>query len=124
VHVKIIEEVTSVLSDQDAAVADGKLAEVAQSRTYGELRRAATRLVLKLDAEAVRKRKEKARGQARVRSFREESGNAGISGREMPSVEVLLRTTRRSTPTSSSEVARYEPAGAAIDKQAINMISH
>jgi len=82
VHVKIIEEVTSVLSDQDAAVADGKLAEVAQSRTYGELRRAATRLVLKLDAEAVRKRKEKARGQARVRSFREESGNAGfLAGR-------------------------------------------
>ncbi|HEY2264181.1 MAG TPA: hypothetical protein VGI96_16275, partial [Streptosporangiaceae bacterium] len=38
---------------------------------------------------AVRKRKEKARREARVRSFREESGNAGISGREMPSVEVL-----------------------------------
>ena len=45
--------------------------------------------MLKLDPEAVRKRKEKARGQARVRSFREESGNAGITGREMPIVEVL-----------------------------------
>jgi uncharacterized protein DUF222 len=89
VHVKIIEEVTSILSDQDAAVADEKLAAAAPSRTYGELRRAAARLVLKLDPEAVRKRKEKARGEARVRSFREESGNAGIAGREMPSVEVL-----------------------------------
>jgi hypothetical protein len=45
--------------------------------------------VLKLDAEAVRKRKEKARRTARVRAFREESGNAGITGREMPSAEVL-----------------------------------
>jgi hypothetical protein len=89
VHVKIIEEVTGILSDEDAAIADEELAEAAQSKTYGELRRAATRLVLKLDPEAVRKRKEKARGQARVRAFREESGNAGITGREMPSVEVL-----------------------------------
>jgi hypothetical protein len=89
VHVKIIDEVTSILSDQDAAVADEKLAAAAQSRTYGELRRAAARLVVKLDPEAVRKRKEQARGQARVRAFREESGNAGITGREMPSTEVL-----------------------------------
>jgi hypothetical protein len=89
VHVKIIEEVTGILSDEDAAIADKELAEAAQFKTYGELRRAATRLVLKLDPDAVRRRKEKARGQARVRSFREESGNAGITGREMPSVEVL-----------------------------------
>jgi hypothetical protein len=89
VHVKIIEEVTSILSDEDAAVADEELAAAASSRTYGELRRAATVLVLRLDPEAVRKRKEQARREARVRSFREESGNAGITGREMPSVEVL-----------------------------------
>jgi Domain of unknown function (DUF222) len=89
VHVKIIEEVTGILSDEDAAAADERLAAAAPSRTYGELRRAATRLVVKLDPDAVRKRKEKARGEARVRSFREESGNAGITGREMPSTEVL-----------------------------------
>src|ERR1700761_3289475 len=89
VHVKIIEEVTSILSDEDAAIADEKLAEAASSKTYGELRRAATALVLKLDPDAVRKRKERARREAHVRSFREESGNAGITGREMSSVEVL-----------------------------------
>jgi hypothetical protein len=89
VHVKIIEDFTSILSDEDAAAADEVLAAAAQSKTYGELRRAATRLVVKLDPDAVRRRKEKARREARVRSFREESGNAGISGRELPSVEVL-----------------------------------
>ena len=89
VHVKIIEEVTRILSDEDAAIADEELAGAAQSKTYGELRRAATRLVLKLDPQAVRKRKEQARRGATVRSFREESGNAGITGREMPSAEVL-----------------------------------
>jgi hypothetical protein len=89
VHVKIIEEVTSILSDEDAAVADENLAAAAQCRTYGELRAAAARLVLRLDPDGVRKRKEQARGTARMRAFREESGNAGITGREMPSVEVL-----------------------------------
>jgi hypothetical protein len=48
-----------------------------------------SKLVLKLDPDAVKKRKQKARGQAHVRSFREDSGNAGITGREMPSTEVL-----------------------------------
>jgi hypothetical protein len=89
VHVKIIEDATSPLSDEDAAIADEILAAAAQAKTYGELRRTATRLVLRLDPEAVRRRKEKARREARVRSFREESGNAGITGRELPSVEVL-----------------------------------
>jgi hypothetical protein len=89
VHVRIIEDNTSILSDEDAAIADELLAAAAQSKTYAELRRAAARLVLRLDPDAVRKRKDKARREARVRSFREESGNAGISGREMPSVEVL-----------------------------------
>src|SRR5256714_3284865 len=89
VHVKIIEETTGILSDEDAAVADEVLAGMAQSKTYGELRRTAARLVLRLDPEAVRRRKEQARRGATVRSFREESGNAGITGREMPSADVL-----------------------------------
>jgi hypothetical protein len=89
VGVKIIEDVTGVLSDEDAALADEILAAAAQAKTYGELRRFANRLVLRLDPDAARKRKERARREARVRAFREESGNAGISGRELPSVEVL-----------------------------------
>src|SRR5690348_6519487 len=88
-HVRIIENVTSILSDEDAAIADELLAAAAPDKTYGELRRAATRLVNRLDPQAVRKRKERARREARVRAFREESGNAGITGREMSSVEVL-----------------------------------
>ena len=88
-QLKIIEEETSILSDEDAAQADAELAEAAQSMTYGKLRSYAGKLVLKLDPEAVRKRKEAGRREASVRHFREDSGNAGITGREMPSVEVL-----------------------------------
>jgi hypothetical protein len=120
VHVKIIEDVTSILSDEDAAIADEVLAGMAQSGTYGELRRAAARLVLRLDPEAVRKRKEQARRGAAVRSFREESGNAGITGREMPPADVLA-SMQRSVPGAASgtsdQSARTRPSACCAVKQ-------
>jgi Domain of unknown function (DUF222) len=89
VHLQIIEDETSILSDADAATADRLLAGAVPGMTFGEVRSAAHRLVLKLDPEAVRKRKEAAKSQTHVRPFRERSGNAGLIGRELPSDEVL-----------------------------------
>ena len=89
VHVRIIQDETSVLSPGDAARADEILARQAPGMTFGELRHAAHKLVLKLDPEAARKRKEAARSEAHVRRFREASGNAGMVARELPSDEVL-----------------------------------
>ena len=89
VHLRIIEDETGVLSDQDAAAADEELAVRAGSLTFGQLRALAHRLVLKLDPEAARKRKEAARREAPVRRFREGSGNAGMVARELPPDEVL-----------------------------------
>ena len=88
-QLQIIEDETSILSDRDAATADRLLAEAAPGMTFGEVRSAAHKLVLKLDPEAVRKRKEAAKSQTHVRPFRERSGNAGLIGRELPSDEVL-----------------------------------
>ena len=85
--VRIIEEETRILSAKDAAKADAELAEAAGSLTYGKVRSAARRLVLKLDPEVVRKRKEAQRRAASVRRFREESGNTGMVARELPSAE-------------------------------------
>jgi len=65
------------------------LARQAPGMTFGELRHAAHKLVLKLDPEAARKRKEAARSEAHVRRFREAAGNAGLVARELPSDEVL-----------------------------------
>jgi hypothetical protein len=89
VHVRIIEDETAFLSDQDAAAADAELAEAARSKTFGELRYYAHRLVLKLDPESALRRKEQARKDAHVRAFREGSGNAGMVARELPPDEVL-----------------------------------
>ena len=89
VHLRIIEDETGILSDEDAARTDEILSRQAPGLTFGEMRAAAHKLVLKLDPEAVRKRKEAARRDAQVRRFREPSGNAGMVARELPPDEVL-----------------------------------
>jgi Domain of unknown function (DUF222) len=89
VHVRIIEDETSILSPEDAARADAQLAGAAGSLSFGKLRAAAHRLVLELDPDAARRRKEAAGRDAHVRRFREDSGNAGMVARELPPDEVL-----------------------------------
>jgi len=90
VHAKIIFEQTDYLSAADAAKADPVLAAAAQHKTYGELRAAAVKLALKLDPESAERRKQARRkNDAHVRMFREESGNAGMTARELPPDEVL-----------------------------------
>jgi Domain of unknown function (DUF222) len=89
VHLRIIEDETRVLSPGDAAKADEVLAAAAPSMTFGKLRYAAHRLVLKLDADAALRRKEAARKDAYVSRFREDSGNAGMIARELPPDEIL-----------------------------------
>src|SRR3984957_7896771 len=89
IHLRIIEEETRFLSAADAAKADEILAASAPGQTYGELRYAARKLVLTLDPDIARKRKEAARREAHVRRFQEESGNGGMVARELPSDEVL-----------------------------------
>jgi hypothetical protein len=93
VHARIIEEYTAILSPEDAAEADEILAAAAAAAaatlTPGQLRARAARVVLRLDPDAARRRRESARRDASVRAYREESGNAGISGRELPAGEVL-----------------------------------
>jgi hypothetical protein len=89
VHLRIAEDETAYLAEKFLAEADAKLAEAAQSKTFGELRYYAHRLVLKLDPESALRRKNEARKDAHVRPFREASGNAGMSARELPPDQVL-----------------------------------
>ncbi len=90
VHLRIIEDETRILPPELAAQADEILAGKAQTATFGELRYAARRLVLKLDPDAARRRKETAaKREAEIRRFREDSGNAGMIARELPCDEVL-----------------------------------
>lgn len=78
------------LTPQDAARADEVLAAAAPGLRPDQLGRKAAALEMKLDPEAVRRRKERARrdGQ-RVEVKHERSGNAMLAGRELDPVTVL-----------------------------------
>ena len=58
--------------------------------TTGQLRQQLRRAVLSVDPDAVRRRQQKARQDARVETWSEGSGNGAIAGREMPPARTLL----------------------------------
>src|SRR5580692_5714764 len=89
VHLRIAEDETTYLDEKFLAEADEKLAAAAPSKTFGEFRYYAHRLVLKLDPDSALRRKNEARKDAHVRPFREASGNAGLSARELPPDQAL-----------------------------------
>ncbi|MGH3252471.1 MAG: DUF222 domain-containing protein [Trebonia sp.] len=86
----IIWSYTWSLSPQDAARADEVLAAAAPGLRTDQLGRKAAALEMKLDPEAVKRRREHARqGRQRVEVKHERSGNAMIAGRELDPVTVL-----------------------------------
>jgi hypothetical protein len=88
-QLRIIAEETAFLSDADVAIADEMLAGLAPGKTPGQLRSMARRLVLRLDPDSARRRREAARSHAQVRKFAERSGNAGMVAHELPADEAL-----------------------------------
>jgi len=78
------------LTDADAAYADRVLAAAAPHLRHDQLQRKAAALEMKLDPDAVRRRRERAaKDGRRVEVRRERSGNAAIAGRELEVADVL-----------------------------------
>ena len=88
-QMKIIIEATGCLSDEDAAEADRLLAAAAPGLTPSRLRAMCTRIVMMIDPRAAEERRKTAAKEARVTRWQEPSGNAALSGRELPPAEVL-----------------------------------
>jgi hypothetical protein len=88
-QMKIIIEATGCLSDEDAAEADRLLAAAAPGLTPSRLRAMCARIVMMIDPRAAAERKKTAAKQARITRWQEDSGNAALSGRELPPEEVL-----------------------------------
>jgi Domain of unknown function (DUF222) len=82
--VKIIEAQTADLTADDVAKADVMLAAAGQVKNPAGLRDFARRQVARLDPEAAARKKERGRRNAYVRAYQEDSGNMGLSAREMP----------------------------------------
>lgn len=84
----------SGLGDVAAAAVAAAFCGVAGSMTTGQLRTALRAMVLAVDPDATRRRAEKGRSAVRVETWQEGSGNAALTGRELPATEVIAADRR------------------------------
>ena len=90
----IIAGATMLLDPAEARAAEAMVLDRAGSLTAAGLRSAISRAVMQVNPEKARKRREHGAKQARVARWAEPSGNAGLTGRELPPAEVLAADQR------------------------------
>lgn len=87
---KAVDEALEPLSDEDAAAAEAMILPQLPGKTYGQVQRLAVAAAVTVDPESATRRRESAeQHQSRVTMFREESGAAGLSGRDLPTDQTL-----------------------------------
>src|ERR1035438_7493249 len=92
--VEIIARAVTALDPAEARQAEALVLDRAGRLTPGGLRAAIVRAVLQVAPEKARKRRKDAERQARVERWPEDSGNAGLAGRELPPADVLAADQR------------------------------
>ena len=90
----IIAAATMLLDPAEARAAEAMVLDRAGSLTPAGLRSAVSRAVMQVNPEKARKRREHGARRARVERWGEPSGNAGLTGRELPPAEVLAADQR------------------------------
>jgi Domain of unknown function (DUF222) len=92
--VAIIANATAMLDPAEARAAEGMALDRAGSQTPAQLRAAINRAVMAVAPAKARKRREHMAKRTRVERWAEDSGNAGLAGRELPPAEVLAADQR------------------------------
>ena len=87
---KAVHEAFLLLSDEDAAIAESMILPDLPGKTYGQVQKLAEQAAVTVDPESATRRREDAeRNRCRVEVFREESGAAALSGRDLPTDQAL-----------------------------------
>ena len=87
---KVVSEAFLLLSDENAAAAEALILAELPGKTYGQVKRLAEQAAITVDPEAAGRRREHAeRHNSRVTMFREDSGAAALSGRDLPTDQAL-----------------------------------
>lgn len=87
---KVVYEAFQLLTDEDAAQAEAMILPVLPGKTYGQVKKLAVQAAITVDPDSATRRREDAeRHKSRVEMFREESGAAALSGRDLPTDQTL-----------------------------------
>jgi hypothetical protein len=90
----VVADELAALGDADAQRAAAKILDRAPGLTTGQLRDALRRIVLSIDPDAVRRRRDKARKDACVQLWDEPSGNTALAGRELSRAQAIAADAR------------------------------
>jgi hypothetical protein len=90
----IIAHATGLMDPAEARAAEAMVLDRAGAMTPAQLRAAIKRAVMTVNPDQARKRREHAAKKIRVERWSEDSGNAGLAGRELPPAEVLAADQR------------------------------
>ena len=91
---QLIIHATQLLDPAEAVAAEEKVLDRAGRLTPGSLRAAIARAVMEVAPDKARKRREEAAKNARVQCWAEDSGNAALEGRELPTAEARAADQR------------------------------
>ena len=87
---RAVDAALNLLRPEDAAQAETMIAPDLPGKTYGQVQQLASNAALTVDPEAgTRRRRDAERHKSRVTLFREETGAAGLSGRDLPTDQAL-----------------------------------
>jgi hypothetical protein len=90
----VIASATALLDPAEARAAEAMVLDRAGSLTPAQLRAAIGRAVMQVAPAKARQRREHMAKRTRVERWAEDSGNAGLAGRELPPAEVLAADQR------------------------------
>jgi hypothetical protein len=108
---RAVDTAMNLLSPEDAARAEAMIVPELPGKTYGQVHQLATQAALTVDPQAgTRRRQDAERHKSRVHLFREETGAAGLSGRDLPVGQAL--TAHASVCARAEE---YKASGAFPD---------
>ncbi|HEV3290916.1 MAG TPA: DUF222 domain-containing protein, partial [Streptosporangiaceae bacterium] len=91
---QVIAAATAVLDPSEARPAEAMVLDRAGSLTPAQLRAAIKRAVMEVAPKKAKERREHMAKRTRVERWAEDSGNAGLAGRELPPAEVLAADQR------------------------------
>jgi hypothetical protein len=87
---KAVKEALETLSVEDAATAEALILPDLPGKTFGQAVRLATQAAIAVDPQSATRRREDAeQNKCRVQMYREESGAAALSGRDLPTDQTL-----------------------------------
>jgi hypothetical protein len=105
---RAVDETFQLLSPENAARAEALILPELPGKNYGQVKKLAEQAAVTVDPDAAARRREQAeREKSRVQLFREDSGAAGLSGRDLPTDQALAAHAR-----VSARAQQYKESGA------------